>query len=192
MEIKMTEPNEHFVKMVKLLEKALTPEAFALFLVLEKKIPEVWDKYSSSSMKYHKRADGSVPTLGEHTYEMVYAAVKVIRLFPGKTVSRLNDARILAIVLHDRVKYGIKGNLPHTVSNHDKLMADIIHKQRPFFQKIFTVEEIALMEEMIRYHSGQWSTDAKNKPFDWASLKPEILFIHLFDMLSTADCLKYS
>ena len=47
------------------------------------------------------------------------------------------------------------------------------------------------MEEAIRFHSGQWSTDVpKNKPFSFKDYNPETLFIHILDMMSTADLIQ--
>jgi hypothetical protein len=47
------------------------------------------------------------------------------------------------------------------------------------------------MEEMIRFHSGQWSTDvSKDKKFDFNDYNPETMFIHILDMMSTADLIQ--
>ena len=51
--------------------------------------------------------------------------------------------------------------------------------------------QIEKLENMTRYHSGQWSTDLKeDKNFKISDLKHETFFLHILDMLSTNNCLK--
>ena len=57
--------------------------------------------------------------------------------------------------------------------------------------KVLTEEQFYDMEEMIRFHSGQWSTDiSKDKKFDFNDYNPETMFIHMLDMMSTADLIQ--
>ena len=59
------------------------------------------------------------------------------------------------------------------------------------FEKIMSEEQFFVMEEMVRFHSGQWSTDVINKyKFDFKDYNPETLFLHILDMLSTAACIQ--
>ena len=179
-------------EIIDLAEKSMTSEGFKLLIKTEKKMPDIWDKPSSSTGKYHKKANRSVPTIAHHTYEMLYGAVKIIRMFGGKTKSTLNDAILLSIILHDIQKYGEKGNTPHTTPNHDKTMADLIVKKKKFFLSHFSENEFSVLEAGIRFHSGRWSKSVQNmNTFDFADYHPVVMFVHILDMLSTADVLQF-
>ena len=174
-----------------LLEKNLSENAFVLWSGINKKLPNIWKKYVASTLKYHKRADGSVPDIAEHTFEMLYAAVKVFRMFnPSK-----KDSILLSIALHDALKYGINGkgkNGKHTFNDHDRLIADLVAGNEKTFRKILDEKEFKVLVESLRFHSGKWSTDVKDQnSFDFNDFSPEVLFLHTLDMLSSNDCLKF-
>jgi hypothetical protein len=176
--------------MVDLAQKHMTPEGFDLLMKIEGRMPDIWDKPSSSTGKYHKKADGKVPSIAHHTYEMLYAGTKVIRMFGGKLISKQNDAIVMSIVLHDIQKYGPKGNMPHTNNYHDKSMADLLEKNRKVLMKHFSDLETELVLMGVRYHSGRWSKSVANMhKFDFADYPPIVMFVHMLDMMSTADVL---
>ena len=180
--------NDYASRIMKLAEQHLTQGGFKLFCIVERNIPDIWDRWSSSTGKYHQRIDGSVPSIAEHTYEMALAGIKIIRMFPGPAISTLNDARILGILLHDRVKYGLEGKNPHTTRNHEQQMANLVMSQKKFFRRHFSEYEFNLMVDMIRYHSGQWSSDVPDKNnFNFKQYPPEVMWVHILDMLSTAS-----
>lgn len=180
-----------FEKIKALVESNLTPEGNKLFLLVNSKLPDIWDRYSSSTMKYHKKVDGSVPTIAEHTYEMVNAAIKIIPMFGTPLISKKNDAVLMAIIFHDSLKYGKTGRNPHTTRNHDQEMANLFVKNKKIFLNHFTKEEFDLFQLCIRFHSGRWSPDAKYiKDFSFSLLPPEVMFVHTLDMMSTKDCLQ--
>jgi len=173
-------------RMNSLLEKHMTEKGFKLWLGIKQRIPDCWDKPTSSTKKYHKKMNGEIPTNAEHTYHMLYAATKIYKLFNVVSKTAEADKLLLAIVLHDSLKYGKLGNRPHTDNQHDKNAADMVSKNKDVFRKLLTEEQFFIMEEGIRFHSGQWSTDA-NKNFSFKNYNPETLFIHILDMMSTAD-----
>ena len=178
-------------KLIELLESNLTERGFKLWQAIDERLPDIWEKLSSSTKKYHKKADGSVPSIAEHTYEMLFAATKVMRMFGAFPKTSLADSLLLAVVFHDSVKYGEKGLNEHTVRNHDKLAADMMLQNENIFKQILNEQEFGALEESIRYHSGRWSTDVKDeKKFDFRSIGPEALFLHTLDMMSTADLIK--
>lgn len=179
--------------MIKLLEKNLTNRAFDLWSKINSRLPGIWDRLSSSSKKYHKRQDGRVPNLAEHTCEMLYAAVKLLRMFGAEPRTSYADSLLLSVMFHDSLKYGCDGlgNGGHTVGSHDKLAADMIMSNEATFRKILNKEEFMILEESVRFHSGRWSTDVPNQhEFDVYDFKPEAIFLHTLDMLSTADLIK--
>ena len=59
----------------------------------------------------------------------------------------------------------------------------MIHKGQNTFLKFLSEDSVDVLEEMTRFHSGRWSTDA-NENFDFKKRHPFVLFIHLLDMFS--------
>ena len=174
-----------------LLKENMSDEGLEFWLALEDKIPPIWTRLSSSSKRYHKKSDGRVNTILEHTYEMLYAGCKIMRLFGVEKKTSEADLLILGIVLHDCFKYGVGDplNRMHTDKTHDRIIGNAIHLSKNKFTKILTENQICKLEQMTRYHSGMWSTDAE-KDFTFSKLNPETFFLHLLDMLSANDCLK--
>ena len=178
-------------KISELLETNMTEKGFKLWKGISGILPDTWDKPTSSTGKYHKKADGSVPNQGEHVYHMLYAASKVWRMFNIEPKTSEADALLFAIVLHDSLKYGKFGNRKHTDYQHDKLAADMVKQNKETFLKVLSESQFYDMEEAIRFHSGQWSTDVgKKEYFDWNDFKKYTFFVHMLDMLNTADCLQ--
>jgi uncharacterized protein YeaO (DUF488 family) len=180
--------------LLKLAETCLTPKGFKMLMFLDGKIPDIWDRPSSSTGKYHKKEDRKVPTIAHHTYEMLYAASKAVRMLGDEVISSRNDALLMGIILHDALKYGPTGITPHTSKTHDKQMADLMFGKKNLLMKIFNEEEFELFIDVIRYHSGRWSSDLtkeEKKNFTFKDHRPEILIVHFLDMLSTIDCLKF-
>ena len=126
----------------------------------------------------------------EHVYHMLYSTVKLFRMFNIETKTTEADKMLFAVVLHDSLKYGPMGTRKHTDYVHDKNAADMVSQNKETFQKILTEEQFFTMEEAIRFHSGQWSTDAKKTDFTFKNYNPETLFVHILDMMSTADLIQ--
>jgi hypothetical protein len=188
----MTMKHEEVMK--KLYETAksnMTDNGYGLFRDMEETLPNCWHRLSSSTQKYHKKDDGSVPSIALHTYEMLNTAVKVLPMFGNDIKSTKNDALLMAIVFHDMFKYGPEGTLTHTTNDHEQTMANYFLDKKDIFLNHFKDEEFELFIKCIRYHSGRWSPEAKRiKDFSFDNLPKEVLFVHLMDMLSTKDCLK--
>lgn len=168
-----------------LLKENVTKDAFDFWMAVNKKIPGVWDRPSSSSGKYHNKDDGRVPTIAEHTYEMLYACIKIWRLFDISPKTEQADVLLLAITLHDSFKYGENPDLNnHTDYKHDKITGDKIRNIKEVFLRFLSEDSFNLLEESVRYHSGRWSTDADEKKFDFKDYDPITLFVHFLDMMS--------
>lgn len=176
-------------KISEILEKNMSERGFKLWSAINSRLANIWDKLASSSKKYHKRSDGSVPTIAEHTYEMLYAAVKLLSMFNVKKNTVEADVLLLSIALHDSLKYGHNGNNEHTDKEHDRRVADMVKSNKETFLKLFSEKQYQILEESVRFHSGRWSTDTKN-PFSFNELHQETMFVHMLDMLSTADLIK--
>ena len=177
-------------KIVELLENNMTEKGFKLWEGINQRLPDAWNKPTSSTGKYHKKLNGEVPVQAEHVYQMLFSAVKILKLFSIESKTTDCDKFLFAIALHDSLKYGTLGTRTYTDNNHDKNAADMLSEYKETFEKILTEEQFFVMEEAVRFHSGRWSTDVpKNKQFDFKDYNPETLFIHILDMLSTSDCL---
>jgi len=181
----------YILKITELLEKNLSERAFKLWNGIQGRLPNIFEQPTSSTGKYHKKLNGEVPTQGEHVYHMLYSASKVMSMFGVNLKSTRSDSMLLAIALHDSVKYGLNGFRKFTDNTHDKNMGDIIQQNKETFLKLFSEEEFNVMEEAVRFHSGRWSTDVpKNKPFTFKDYNPETMFVHMLDMFSTHDLIQ--
>jgi hypothetical protein len=175
-----------------LLERNLTKRAFKFWKELNSLFPNIWELPTSSTGKYHKKADGRVPSCAEHVYSLLYATTKVMRMFNINKRTSDGDMMLLAVALHDALKYGKHGTLKHTDYNHDRMMGNVIVENDSTLKELFTDEQIQNMELMIRFHSGRWSTDHDNTDeIDFTKFPQYVLFIHMLDMLDTANCLKH-
>jgi len=176
-------------KIDELLEPNMTEISFRMWKALKEKIPDIRHRPSSSSGKYHRR-NGGVLSIYDHTYEMLVSCVKLFSIFDVTPKTKKADILLLSILLHDAFKYGIDNpfTAQHTEKTHDRLAANIINDNKSVFMRVFTEEEVNLLEQCLRFHSGRWSSDASNN-FDFTKLPAEVLFVHLLDMLSSNNLL---
>lgn len=175
-------------KIIDLLENHMTEKGFNLWKGINRILPDIWEKPTSSTGKHHKKMNGEVPSCAEHTYHLLYATSKVMRLFNYNNKTTDGDKMLFACVLHDSLKYGELGTRKHTDHKHDKEAADMVSVNKETFLKVLTKDQFYILEEAIRFHSGRWSTDvSKESEFDFKDYNPETLMIHLLDMMSTAD-----
>lgn len=171
-----------------ILKKHLTQKSFDLWIGIRENISnKCWEKLTSSTGKYHQKENGHVPSVSEHTYEMVYAADKIIDMFEG-IINK--EVIFFSIILHDSYKYGLCKNNKHTEINHGSLIADIIKKNEKTFKQALSENDIFLLEKAVRYHDGRWSPELKDKKIDKDFFSMELLTLHLLDMLSCKNCLK--
>ena len=178
-------------KVIDLLENNMTEKGFKLWKGINQMLPDAWNKPTSSTGKYHKKQNGDVPVQAEHVYHLLYSTVKLFRMFNIQPNTSNADKLLFAVALHDSLKYGELGTRKHTSKTHDKDAADMVSQNKDTFEKIMTEEQFFVMEEAIRFHSGQWSTDVpRNKEFTFKDYNPETFFIHILDMMSTADLIQ--
>jgi hypothetical protein len=178
-------------KVINLLKENMTEKGFKLWKGIDSILNDIWNMPTSSTGKWHKKRNGNIPSNAEHVYHMLYAAIKIKRLFNIKSKTIDFDKILIAIALHDSLKYGKYGNRKHTDKEHDKNAADMIAENKNIFLKLFSEKDFYIIEEAVRFHSGRWSTDAKyEKIFSFNNYNPETLFIHILDMMSTEDLIQ--
>jgi len=178
-----------YERIEELLNKNMTEKGFKLWKGIDNMLPTIWDKPTSSTGKYHQKAEGYVPDCAEHTYEMLHAAVPLLGAFNVTPTTTDADMILLAIVLHDSMKYGKEGELKHTTGKHDQLVGNMVEANKKTIQKLLTESQTDILIDSVRYHSGRWSTDA-TKAFDFSQFNSIVMFIHMLDMLSTKDLIK--
>jgi hypothetical protein len=179
-------------RIVDLLKENMSERCFKLWQIIDTRLPNAWDKPTSSTGKHHKKLNGKIPSQAEHVYHLLYSIVKIFRMFDVERNTTDLDKLLLAAVLHDSLKYGQNGVNPHTDNSHDKKAADLVIAQhKETFLKLLTEEQFYILEEAVRFHSGRWSSDVpKNKKFTFKDYNPETLFLHMLDMMSTADLIQ--
>ena len=175
-----------------ILERNMSEDGYKLWLELYRKIPPVWNRLASSTKKYHRRENGDVPSILEHTYEMLNSFTQIMSCMRIQPKSKDCDVVCLAIMLHDSLKYGI--NSPHyaahTDKKHDRIIGNTIQLNKDKLRPVLNEQYLNTLEKITRYHSGIWSTDA-TADFSFKDYPQEVFLVHLLDMLSTRDCLKY-
>jgi len=178
-------------KVIELLQNNMSERGFNLWQGINSRMPDIWEKPTSSTGKYHKKKNGNVPVQAEHVYHMLFSTVKLFRMFNIEKNTPDADKFLLAVALHDSLKYGKLGTRKHTDYAHDKNAADLVCSNKETLLKLLTEEQFSVMEEAIRFHSGQWSTDVrKNESFTFKDYNPETFFVHVLDMMSTADLIQ--
>jgi hypothetical protein len=176
-------------KIDELLKDNMTDISFRMWNALKERIPDIKHRPSSSSGKHHRR-NGSVLSIYDHTYEMLFSCIKLLSIFNVTPKTKKSDILLFSILLHDAFKYGINNpfGAQHTNNAHDRLAANIINDNKSVFMRVFTEEEVNLLEQCLRFHSGRWSTDW-NKDLSFDKLPKEVMFIHILDMCSTNNLL---
>ena len=183
----MEEKDIYLGKIDQILKKHLTEKAFDLWTALKEHIPnKCWDKPTSSTGKYHRKEDGRVPSVSEHTFEIVYTIDKIIPMFEG---SMNKDVVFLAAALHDSYKYGLVKTCTSTEKQHDRIIADFIKKNKDTFLKVLSEGDVNLLEEGVRRHMGKWGTEVSGG-FSYSNYSPLVTFLSTLDMLSSKNILK--
>jgi hypothetical protein len=139
--------------------------------------PDIWERPASSSGNYHQKADGSITSCGDHALSMMKAAVKIQRMF---TISL--DTVLLAIAIHDALKYGDDGKREKGDYHHPYLMADYIEENLRMFEHVLGSRETFILEQAVRYHMGRWS---KQKLSIVADVDEFTYYLHMLDMMET-------
>lgn len=183
----MKEHGFYIEKIDDILKRHLTNKSFDLWIGIRENITNnCLNLPTSSTKKYHLKEDGRCPTIAEHTYEMLYAADKIINMFDGMFNK---DIIFLSIALHDIYKYGLSITNTHTDNRHDTIIAETIKKNQKIFTQALSLEDTILLEQAVRFHMGKWSTDAP-KDFSYDKYSPLVLFLSTLDMLSSKNVLK--
>ena len=173
-----------------ILKENMTDKGFEFWDKLDSKIPNVWDRPTSSTGKYHQTEDGRVPVQAEHICLMLNTAVRLYKMFDITPKTSDADMLALAVVLHDSFKFGEDGKGKYTHKKHDTIIADKIVDKKDWFMSILDEDQCHILQEAVRFHSGRWSNEATPE-YDSNKLSKYSQFVHTLDMLDTANLLKY-
>ncbi len=188
-------------KILDLCRENMTEEGFNILIDINGSIVPVWDRASSSTGKYHKRHDGAVSTIGHHTYEMMYAAMKTKRQLVIEKNTIRCDVLCLAIFAHDMNKYGIVPGV-HTATNHSKQAVAVLRSNAMLGG--YLIDCMAtwgpdvsenLWFSLLRavgFHNGIWEKEIMAGELEHMDNlnHPLVVFVHTLDMLSAAGVLR--
>lgn len=149
-------------------------------------VPFVLDRPSSSTLKYHKKEDGSVPSIMAHTLEVMSGIDSMKRSILKTHSPRDYGLLMAAAAMHDGTKYGLPPGR-FTTSNHDQTAAKVCLNITKNYQEGLSAQDETALFCMIAYHNGPWSKKISLPYYQYAY--PWVL-IHVFDMASAANRLK--
>lgn len=143
-----------------------------------------YDIPASSSSKYHPKYTSGKFGLYKHVKAAVKIAKELLVLDMYKKIftEKEQDLIILAIILHDGLKKGIKEE-KYTRFDHPLLMADFININKD--KLLLDKSELEILTSCIKTHMGQWIYDFRgNKILDEPTNKMQ-KFVHLCDYLAS-------
>ena len=178
------------IELDRLLKENISETAYNFWdAATDKIIPtNIWKELASSSKKYHNKEGGFVPTIAEHTCEMLRGAIKCMSMFGITRKTSECDLLVMGVVLHDAFKRGEDGTGKWTAKDHDSLIANKVQDSSAFL-RFLSAEQHKILVDILRFHSGKWSYEADND-FNFSNYHPYVLFVHTLDMLSSRNCLK--
>ena len=153
--------------------------------ILISMLPEYFYKIpASSTAKYHPKY-----TTGEYgLYKHVKAAVRiakellVLEMYQKIFTEREQDLIILAIILHDGLKKGLKEER-YTRFDHPILMADFINSNKN--KLLLNENELEILTSSIKTHMGQWIYDFNGNEILEKPTNKIQKFVHLCDYLAS-------
>jgi hypothetical protein len=144
---------------------------------------------ASSGGKYHSTFASGEGGLVRHVRAAVRIAVELYRMdMFNYFTSDEKDLIIVALLLHDLCKSGIPKQ-SFTVPDHPLVAAKYIN-DNPDLHGIITEEQLLIVLDAIRSHSGQWNKDRSGNvilPKPKTKLQN---FVHLIDMLASRKFLE--
>ena len=143
---------------------------------------------ASSTGKYHPEYALGKGGLVRHTKAAVRIAFELLSdpSIGDKYTSDEKDFMLMALLLHDGVKYGIPKE-KYTRFDHPILMADYIMDNEEILG--LDVEEIEFLGDVIKTHMGVWTTDYNGVEVLEKPTTKYQNFVHMCDYLASRKCL---
>ncbi len=139
---------------------------------------------ASSTGKYHPSFALGDGGLVRHTKVAVKIAYELLnnKVIGSSFSPQQKDLMIMAIILHDGLKYGIeKGE--YTCFDHPLIASQFIKDNKD--KLALTDEEVRFICECIETHMGEWTTDYKGNEILQMPKNKYQKFVHMCDFLSS-------
>lgn len=143
---------------------------------------------ASSTGKYHPAYATGDGGLLRHTKGAIRIAFEMLGdpCIGDKYTSDEKDMMIMALMLHDGLKYGIQKD-KYTKFDHPLLMADYIMDHEDILG--LEVEEIEFICDAIKTHMGPYTTDYRGVEVLEKPRTKYQNFVHLCDFLASRKCI---
>ena len=166
-------------------------------LLLEETPDYMFKVASSSTGKYHPSYSNCEGGLIKHIKAGVRIAHDLLKLEMYSTIALYHDYILIALLLHDALKYGEvneKGeHSEYTLSNHAVLSSNWLLSLLQKFEFKPYEKEIKYIAYLISTHMGQWNTDTHTGVvFAPKPQTQEQMFVHLCDYLASRKFLEFN
>ena len=131
---------------------------------LEEATPDYfWTDGASSSGKYHPQFAHGIGGTVRHTKAVVMFAEELLRMSSYAYMKdEYKDFVIVACLIHDTNKYGIKDFDKSQYANHARNAAGSFTK---WCEEQYGFTPHFLLTSAVASHMGQWSTEREDRPF---------------------------
>lgn len=157
----------------------------SLILILDKYIPEYWfHDGASSTGKYHPEyASGEGGLMRHSKSAMMFGDIILGNpLFGDKYTARQKDLLLIALLIHDGLKYGYE-KVNFTRFDHPILMSEFLKEKHD--ELGLTEEDASYMARVIASHMGPWNTNKYDKAVLPIPETEEEKIVHLCDYLAS-------
>ena len=151
---------------------------------LEKCVPAYFYHVAASSTgKYHPAYALGEGGLVRHTKAAVQIAESLLGLEQNAMLNIYHDEIIVALIIHDTFKHGIKDN-GHTVFNHPNVSANAF-KEFAEAEHFHNMTQVNMICDLVRSHMGQWNTHRNSSVVLDKPFTNEQKFVHMCDYLAS-------
>lgn len=140
---------------------------------------------ASSTGKYHPKYASGDKGLLRHVKAAVKMAVELLAnpIIEKPYSSRDKDLIVLALIVHDGLKYGKNKTDKYTKFEHPILISDYIKEVRDNLQ--MTDEDVEKLCSMVASHMGPWNTNSYSSIVLPLPKAPIEKFVHMCDYLAS-------
>ena len=166
-------------------------------MLLEETPDYMYKVPASSTGKYHPSYGNGEGGLVKHIKASVRIAQELLNLEMYSAIAQYHDYIIIALLLHDALKYGQvneKGeHSEYSCNNHAKLSTEWLLSLIQKFEFKPYENDIKYIAFLVLTHMGQWNTDFyTGVTFAPKPQTQEQMFVHLCDYLASRKCLEFN
>lgn len=152
-------------------------------------LPEYWfHEAASSTGKYHPTYALGEGGLLRHSKAAMRIGFELLEnpAIGGKYTERERDLMLMALLVHDGLKLGVKQE-KYTKFDHPILMANFIKENKDSIG--INEEDADFMADVIKTHMGIWTKDYNGKEVLEPPKTKYQNFVHMCDFLASKKCL---